>query len=293
MKGFLQLALCGCLAAGVAMAQRGGGHSGGGGHVGGGGGMGGGGGHMGGGGGMGGGSRGFSGGGFRGGGAAFSGGGFRGGGGGFRGGFGGFRGGFGGFNGGFRGRSFGFRSSFGFFPSFGFGSSYWPGYYDYGYGYGYPYDYSSYPSYSYPAYQPSSNVTVVYPQTAQAAPGQVYAERANPNLRQYDEYGQEMRQPSAGGNGSYGNNGNNGSNAGNGGNGSYGGNGGSGSPLYLLAFRDQSIRAAVAYWVDGRTLHYVTQQHEERQASLDTIDRDFTLRLNHERHVPFSLAAPQ
>lgn len=261
MKGFLQLALCGCLAAGVAMAQRGGGHGGGGGmRSGGGGGV----------------SRGFSGGGFRGGGAAFSGGGFRGGagfsGGGFRGG--GFRGGFGGFRGGFFGRPFGFRSSFGFFPSFGFGYSYWPGYYDYGY----PYDYSSYPSYSYPAYQPSSNVTVVYPQTAQAAPSQVYAERANSNLRQYDEYGQEMRQPSAGSNGS---------------NGGYGGSGGSGSPLYLLAFRDQSIRAAVAYWVDGRTLHYVTQQHEERQASLDTIDRDFTLRLNHERHVPFSLAAPQ
>jgi len=237
MKVLLQLALCGCLAAGVALAQRGGGHGGGGGGMRGGASV----------------SRGFSGGGFRGGGGGFSGGGYRG-------------GGYGGFRGGFRGGSYGFRGYYGGYwpywgyPYFGFGYSYWPGYYDY------PYDYYSYPSYSYPAYQPSSNVTVVYPQTAQAAPSTVYVEHANPNLRQYDEYGQELRQPSASGNG---------------------------SPVYLIAFRDQSIRAAVAYWVDGRTLHYVTQQHEERQVSLDSIDRDFTLRLNRERHVPFSLAAPQ
>jgi hypothetical protein len=268
MKVFLQLALCGCLAAGVATAQRGGGHAGGGGgHVSGGGG------HVGGGGGMRSGasfSGGFSGGGFRGGGVGFSGGGFRGGNAGFRGGFGGFRGGFGGFRGGF-GRPFGFRSSFGFFPSYGFGYSYWPGYYDYGYPYDYSYPSYAYPASTYPAYQPSSNVTVVYPQT-QAAPA--YADRANPNLRQYDEYGQEIRQPSAAQNSPM-------------------PAGGNGSPLYLLAFRDQSIRAAVAYWVDGRTLHYVTQQHEERQAALDSIDRDLTLRLNYERHVPFSLPAPQ
>jgi hypothetical protein len=263
MKVFLQLALCGCLAAGVAMAQRGGGHSGGGGGMRGGG--------------------GFSGGGFRGASAGFSGAGFRGGNVGFRGGFNGFRGGFNGFRGGFFGGPFGFRSSFGFFPSFGFGYPYYGGYYDNGY----PYDPYSYPSYSYPAYQPSSNVTVVYPQTAQAAPSPAYAERANPNLRQYDEYGQEMRPPSGGGYGPQQSGGGNGPQQ------SVGGNGGNGSPIYLIAFRDQSIRAAAAYWVDGRTLHYVTQQHEERQAALDTIDRDLTLRLNRERHVQFSLPAPQ
>ena len=256
MKLFVQLAFCGCLVAGVAMAQRGGGHGGGGGMRGG----------------------GFSGGGVRGGGG-FAGGGFRGGYGGyggFRGGYGGysgFRGGYGGYSGfrggyggygGFRGRGFGFYGGFGWpywYPGFGFGySSYWPGYYDYGY------DYSpSYSSYAYPAYQPSSNVTVVYPQTAQAAPSPIYV---NPVLRQYDEYGQEVRQSPAAATGNT-----------------------NGSPLYLIAFRDQSIRAAVAYWVDGRTLHYVTQQHEERQAPVDSVDRDTSLRLNHERHVSFSLPA--
>jgi hypothetical protein len=215
-------------------------------------------------------SRGFAGGGgsvFRGGGS-----GFRGGFGGFRGGFGGFRGGFGGFRGGFRGRSFGFG---GFWPWYGFGYSsywpgYWPGYYDYGYD---AYPSYSYPSYSYPAYQPASNVTVVYPEQAQTAPN--YVERANPNLRQYDEYGQQIGQPAIGN--------------------SSGGtsSASSGSPLYLIAFRDHSIRAAAAYWVDGRTLHYVTTQHEERQAPLDTIDRDFSLQLNRERHVQFSLPSQQ
>jgi hypothetical protein len=113
-------------------------------------------------------------------------------------------------------------------------------------------------------------VTVVYPQSAQTAPNSVYVERANPNLRQYDEYGQEIRQPAIGR--------------------SSGGDG-NGSPLYLVAFRDHSIRAAAAYWVDGRTLHYVTPQHEEKQAPLDAIDRDFSLQLNRERHVQFSLPA--
>jgi hypothetical protein len=269
MKVFLQLALCGCLAAGVATAQRGGGHGGGGGGMRGGGGFSGGGGGFRGGGGF------SGGGGFRGGGG-FSGGGFRGGAfsGGFHGGFNGVRGGFNGFRGGFFGRPFGFRSSFGFFPSFGYGFSSWPGYYDYGYPYdAYSYPSNSYPA-SYPAYQPSSNVTVVYPQMAQDGPSPAYAERANPNLRQYDEYGQEMRQPSAPQNSGM-------------------AAGGNASPIYLIAFRDQSIRAAAAYWVDGRTLHYVTQQHEERQAALDTIDRDLTLRLNRERRVQISLPAAQ
>ena len=150
----------------------------------------------------------------------------------------------------------------GFGIGYGYGYGYWPGYYDYGYD-SYPSYSYSYPAYSYPAYQPASNVTVVYPQTAQAY--------ANPVLRQYDEYGQELQvpqqqqQPSSGS---------------------------SGSPLYLIAFRDQSIRAAVAYWVDGRTLHYVTPQREERQASLDSIDRETSIRLNRERRVPFSLPVP-
>jgi hypothetical protein len=208
--------------------------------------------------------RGGMGGGFRGGmggfgqARGFNGGGFRG----------GFRG-FGGFRPGFNQRFFGNRfflgnrfgnrfffdrRFFGFgrgfgFPAFGFGFSYAPGFYDYPY---YPADYSAGP-----AYAPAPNVTVVYPAQAQTGPATAYVERPEPAAREYDQSG-------------------NGSSAG-------------GSPIYLVAFKDRVIRAAVAYWLDGRTLHYVTLQREEKEAPLDTVDREFTLQLNRERHVPFQL----
>ena len=238
MRFVLQVSLC-CLLAGSATAQRG---MGGGGMRG-----------------------GMSSGGMRGG---FSGGSHGGFGGGFHGSFGGFRGGFGGFNGGFNRGGFvsGFRSPFfnGFRGGFGgFGVGFGFGGYPLGYGYGY--DYAPYYAYpdpyaSYPVYNPSPNVTVVYPQQAQS-PASVYPERAYGVTHQYDEFGQEMK--SAGD--------------------------GAASPIYLLAFQDHVIHAAAAYWVDGKTLHYVTLQHEEKHAPLDTVDRDLSSQLNRERHVQFQL----
>jgi hypothetical protein len=258
MKLLLQFSLCCVFAAGVAMAQRGGGGShgggmGGGSHGGGisggtrGGGMGGGGGYRGGG---------------MGGGVGI-GGGFRGGnGGGFRGGFGsGFRGGFGsGFRGGF---GSGFRGSFGFgfggyYPYYG-GLGYWPGYYG---AYDSPYDY--YPSYgsyySDPyAYNYTPNTTLIYPPSQ---PTNIYVDPpVHSTIHVYDEYGQEVQ------------------------------NGGSSSssPLYLIAFQDHSIQAAVSYRVEGSTLIYVNMQREEKRAPLSSVDRDFSMQLNRERHVQFHL----
>jgi hypothetical protein len=212
----------------------------------------------------------MGGGGFRGG---MGGGGFRGGfgGGGFRGGFGGggFRGGFG--RGGFRGfnRGFGFNNGFfgGYYPFYGYplwGSlAYWP-YYDYPYDDYYPYGYDySYPAYSYnyPSYNPSPNVTVIYPQQSQASGTLAYAQPAHPVIREYDQYGQEVA-PSGGA---------------------------ASSPIYLFAFKDNVIRAAASYWVEGNTLHYVTLQHEERQVPLSDLDHSLTLKLNAERHVTIQL----
>jgi len=202
------------------------------------------------------------------------GGGFRGGsiGGGFRGGTvgSGFRGGYGGYRGGFTsGFGYGYRGGFGGYgyygyPWYGLGYSYDPYYYGYGYA---PYI-STYPSYSYPVYDynPSPNVTVVYaaPQPAQnpAYSGTYPATgAAQPVTGAYDQYGQQVR-PSAAP---------------------------SSSPIYLIATKDQAIRAAASYWVDGKTLHYVTLQHEEKQVPLDTVDRDLSLQLNRERRVPFQL----
>ena len=60
-------------------------------------------------------------------------------------------------------------------------------------------------------------------------------------------------------------------------------------PVYLLAFKDGVIRAAVAYWVSGESLHYVTRELETRVVPLSQLDRDFSLRLNRERQVEFRL----
>ena len=231
MKLVMRIALCCSLAAGVGMAQR----RGGGGSIGG---------------------------GFRGGGGGgiarggMGGGVYRGGGGGsvFRGGIGGGIGRFGGFRGYYGGTySPYFYSGYGL--GYGYGYGYWPGYADYGY--------SSYPAYSYPVYQPSPNVTVVYPPPA-PAPATVYVERTG---RERDEYGQAIHRPMSAPD--------------------------SDPPIYLIAFRDRSIFAAVAYWAEGGTLHYVTQEHEQKQAPLDTVDRYLSDKLNHERGIAFSLPAPQ
>lgn len=265
MRALQLSALCLVLAVSTAMAQRGGGGGRGGG------GMGGGGFH----GGMGsGGFRGgMGGGGFRGG---MGGSGFRGGmgGGGFRGGWGGsgFRGGKNfGFRGGFnRGFNRGFNSIFfnGFYSPYVYsypfiGSyGYWPSYGSYYDSYPYSYPYAS--DYGYQASNSSPNVTVIYPPQTQTATAPLYVERARPELREYDEYGQEVR-PSAPATST------------------------PASPIYLFAFKDHVIRAAAAYWVDGRTLHYVTTDHDERQVPLSDLDRALTLQLNHERRVTVQL----
>ena len=256
MKLVLRIALCCSLAAGAGLAQRraGGGFSSGGSR---GGGI----------------ARGGGGGGFNGGGG-FRGGGFNGGGG-FRGG--GFNGG-GGFRGGGIGigRSSGFRGGYGGYGGYygGYGGYYSPYFYSgYGLGYGYSpwysdYGYNSYPDYSYPVYQSSPNVTVVYAPPAPApAPSTVYVERPNPATREYDQYGQQTNRPTSSAD--------------------------SAAPVYLIAFRDHSIRAAAAYWAEGGTLHYVTLEHEQKQAPLNTVDRDLSGQLNRERRIAFSLPASQ
>jgi hypothetical protein len=165
------------------------------------------------------------------------------------------------------GRGYGYGYGLYGYPYLGLGL-YWPYAYD-----PYYYGYSPYATYDsgyggYASYQTSPNVTVIYPQQGYAQTADAYAppappERAHPVTREYDQYGQEIRPAGPGG----------------------------GAPTYLIAFNDHVIRAAVAYWVDGRTLHYVTLEHEEKQVSLDTVDRSLSSQLNRERQVPFQLPA--
>jgi hypothetical protein len=59
---------------------------------------------------------------------------------------------------------------------------------------------------------------------------------------------------------------------------------------YLIAYKDHSVYSALAYWVEGDTLHYVTTQNTHNQASLALIDLQQTTKLNADNKVPFSLA---
>jgi hypothetical protein len=112
-------------------------------------------------------------------------------------------------------------------------------------------------------------VNVVYaPYSGQTEP--VYVERPNPVVREYDSYGQQVNRPPAGT-----------------------GNTPGAAPIYLIALRDGTIRAAEAYWVERGTLHYVTMQHEQKQTSMENVDRNLSAQLNRERRVAFSLPETQ
>jgi hypothetical protein len=237
MRILLRIGLC-CLLPWGLLAQRGGGGHGGGG-----------------------------GGGSHGGGA--KGGGARGFGGGAYGGYGRGVGGYGGYGRGF-GSGYGRGFYGGYRPGFyGWGLAYWDSYLGYWDDpYSYDSSYISAPTYSSGyanpvQYNPSPNVTVIYAANPQTPP--VYSGPAQPVMRTYDQYGQEV--PSSG----------------------YSAGGSTGSPIYLIAAKDQIIRAAASYWVDNGTLHYVTLQHEEKQMPLSSVDRGLTLQLNRERRVAFNL----
>lgn len=58
---------------------------------------------------------------------------------------------------------------------------------------------------------------------------------------------------------------------------------------YLIAFKDHTIYSAVAYWVDGATLHYFTSGNVHNQVSLSLVDRELTERLNKEIGMPVNL----
>jgi hypothetical protein len=58
---------------------------------------------------------------------------------------------------------------------------------------------------------------------------------------------------------------------------------------YLIEYKDHTIYSALAYWIEGDTLHYVTTENRHNQASLSLIDLDKTYKLNEDRSVPFTI----
>jgi hypothetical protein len=60
---------------------------------------------------------------------------------------------------------------------------------------------------------------------------------------------------------------------------------------YLIAFKDHSIYSAVAYWIDGETLHYFTHGNTHNQVSMSLVDKELTAQLNKERKVDVRIPA--
>ena len=58
---------------------------------------------------------------------------------------------------------------------------------------------------------------------------------------------------------------------------------------YLIALKDHTIYSAVAYWVDGSTLHYFTSGNVHNQVSVSLVDRELTERLNKETGLQVNL----
>jgi len=59
--------------------------------------------------------------------------------------------------------------------------------------------------------------------------------------------------------------------------------------IYLIAFKDHTVVPALGWWVEGRTIKYVTLDHNINQASVDLIDRDLSHKLNAQRNIDFTL----
>ena len=62
---------------------------------------------------------------------------------------------------------------------------------------------------------------------------------------------------------------------------------------YLIAFNDSVIRVADQYWVDGKTIYYVTTDHQRMTAPVNSVDRALSKRLNSEQNVAFDLPPEQ
>lgn len=59
--------------------------------------------------------------------------------------------------------------------------------------------------------------------------------------------------------------------------------------IFLIALKEGNIMPALAMWVEGDTLHYITRESSHNKISLDRIDRDFSIRLNRERGLEFRI----
>ena len=109
-------------------------------------------------------------------------------------------------------------------------------------------------------YPTSSNVTVVYPPPVQSPPAAVEIVRESPAPRPA-EFREEYASPRR--------------------------------ITYLIAFKDGVVRVADQYWVSGKTLYFLTPDHQRMTAPANSVDRAVSKRLNGEQNVAFNLPPEQ
>jgi uncharacterized repeat protein (TIGR01451 family) len=64
---------------------------------------------------------------------------------------------------------------------------------------------------------------------------------------------------------------------------------GNNNRYYLIAFKNHAIQAAKAYKVDGDEFHWITQEGQEMQAPLSSVDIEFSQQINRDRNVEFPI----
>jgi hypothetical protein len=59
--------------------------------------------------------------------------------------------------------------------------------------------------------------------------------------------------------------------------------------IYMIVLKDDTVRQAIGYWVDGALLKYVTPQATITSVPLDMVDREASLRVNAQKKLDFEL----
>ena len=59
--------------------------------------------------------------------------------------------------------------------------------------------------------------------------------------------------------------------------------------IYLIAMKGGAVMPALAFWVEGDTLNYITRESSHNRISLDRVDKEFSAKLNQERGLEFRI----
>jgi hypothetical protein len=62
--------------------------------------------------------------------------------------------------------------------------------------------------------------------------------------------------------------------------------------IYMIALKDDTVRQAIGYWVEGGLLKYVTPEAKISSVPLEMVDRNASTRLNAQNKLELDLPSP-